>query len=684
MPDLQSQLRWYYESLIRLRDPGDVVAGRAGGVKVTQELGASPGRRWWQQPAVVATTAAVLALVIGGGAMLGLRLWGGGHGTDETTNPATPAQWSYPASEVPPFHATVAWDRNPESTWRIGYQGSTATVDLWYESPLRFRWQLVELDADLAAQGLPAGGAPMGGPGSAIVGDGEKISWYSAADGQWSELEAWPSLDRMFWESAGSSPPGGSHFDWAGQCRDHASTPTTEPVAGRNTYHIVCTSPRGDWDLWVDSQTGLVLKMRGETDGDDLQLGTSPAGGFEVTSLDFFEGAIPGSETLFALEPSEGLIPSTVVEAVPPLHVVIAVEGNGADGEPVGEWDYTEEIWYRDPQTWRVAGLTASGPVGDAFPGAGGFWLLLDGVYTGFAPKTYQGFGNAYWVDESGEQHPPEDAIHELIPIDQYAITAAGTSCSQVGIESVLGRPASHTHCEGASYVRDSWVDVETGLQLKTAYVWKGTGSLTRRTTTVLSIEVDPVFPDDTFTFTPEPGWCNLNDPSTCTRDSWGGTGLTEGQAVPTFSGPLTDGTPFDLANLRGRSVVVFLWWDDFEPGVLERLLSDFEALYLEWGDRVAFVSVPNLYETDARRFVERMPLTHPVVTCFAASIPQGQDSNGLCAPDSPDTLWRVGPFWTLEPAWVIVDAEGRAGDLLRGEWTTYETLNQMIANAVG
>ena len=46
MHDLKSQLRTYYHSVIWLRDPDEVIAGRTRGVTMAQELETLRTRRW--------------------------------------------------------------------------------------------------------------------------------------------------------------------------------------------------------------------------------------------------------------------------------------------------------------------------------------------------------------------------------------------------------------------------------------------------------------------------------------------------------------------------------------------------------------------------------------------------------------------------------------------------------------
>jgi hypothetical protein len=110
---------------------------------------------------------------------------------------------------------------------------------------------------------------------------------------------------------------------------------------------------------------------------------------------------------------------------------------------------------------------------------------------------------------------------------------------------------------------------------------------------------------------------------------------------------------------------------------VLEKLLADFESLFQAWSEQVAFVSAPGTFESQARTIAGRAQLTHPVVICYADEIPAGQNSNVLCSPNHPESLWGLG--W---PYWLMLDEDGRAVDLLRGTDTSPDDLQQMIAAA--
>ena len=107
MPSLRSQLRWYYQSLIRPRDPGDVIAGRVGAATVGRDLPVPERRRWWQQPAVIAIGAAAAALVlIGGTALLTLQFAGGGP-ADHTVPVTVPVTTTILSTTTTPVTSTT-------------------------------------------------------------------------------------------------------------------------------------------------------------------------------------------------------------------------------------------------------------------------------------------------------------------------------------------------------------------------------------------------------------------------------------------------------------------------------------------------------------------------------------------------------------------------------------------------
>jgi hypothetical protein len=191
MPDLRSQLRWYYQSLIRLRDPGDVIAGRAGGVTVTQERETSTARRWWRQPAVVAATAALLAFALfGGGALLGLHLGSEDDATVEPTVTTTTA----PGTTTP--STTTGGTAAPTTTTTLAATTTTAPQVaglVWARVP-----------HDEAVFGGPSdtemSAVVAGGPGLVAVGHAGWSYWGSDPPVLDPKAVVWTSTDGLTWQ----------------------------------------------------------------------------------------------------------------------------------------------------------------------------------------------------------------------------------------------------------------------------------------------------------------------------------------------------------------------------------------------------------------------------------------------------------------------------------------------------
>ena len=115
--------------------------------KMTATSTAAQAAPRWRRPALVLGAAFVVTLAAVGTTLLLLRRGEEAPPVVTTTLPPTTTlpvttttptttttegtisveAWSYPADAVPPFHATIAWDRNPESNWRIGYEFYTLT-----------------------------------------------------------------------------------------------------------------------------------------------------------------------------------------------------------------------------------------------------------------------------------------------------------------------------------------------------------------------------------------------------------------------------------------------------------------------------------------------------------------------------------------------------------------------------
>lgn len=92
----------------------------------------------------------------------------------------------------------------------------------------------------------------------------------------------------------------------------------------------------------------------------------------------------------------------------------------------------------------------------------------------------------------------------------------------------------------------------------------------------------------------------------------WGGGGT--GAPAPSFSGMSLDGEAIDLAELRGRVVVVD-FWATWCPPCVEKL-PEMVAMAEEYADDgVQFLGVSaDSNESDVRRFLDRNPINFPVI----------------------------------------------------------------------
>jgi thiol-disulfide isomerase/thioredoxin len=105
-----------------------------------------------------------------------------------------------------------------------------------------------------------------------------------------------------------------------------------------------------------------------------------------------------------------------------------------------------------------------------------------------------------------------------------------------------------------------------------------------------------------------------------------GGPGPRVGQVAPEFSGKTLDGTPFHLADLRGK-VVVLDFWATWCPPCRAMIPHEREMVQRHAGKPFAFVSISaDSEEAALRDFVrdERMNWTHlldgpqgPIITAY-------------------------------------------------------------------
>ncbi len=294
--------------------------------------------------------------------------------------------------------------------------------------------------------------------------------------------------------------------------------------------------------------------------------------------------------------------------------------------------------------------------------------FLVESTGSEFEPLGYLGWHTQGWTADGGSwQEFCRGVDHEELPVEVLA-----------------GRTALGIRCIGTRDDFRVWVDAETGLVLKLADsrgepAWPSDFEAT-------TVEYDPAFASDIFLveappgvtdgrFAPnaEQGTGSEEEPDTSGLTAFdfsaslGDLGLAEGEIAPPFSGPLLDGSTFDLTELRGQPVLIMLWADWCPP--CTDSLAPFQAVADQWADRVEFVSVLTLDSTPeiAAGIVEKQDFTVPVVI------------------DLTDSLWN--PLGI--PGFVLLDEEGRAiagflGTAGDDPESAAQTLNYLLEQFLG
>lgn len=142
------------------------------------------------------------------------------------------------------------------------------------------------------------------------------------------------------------------------------------------------------------------------------------------------------------------------------------------------------------------------------------------------------------------------------------------------------------------------------------------------------------------------------------------------GDAVE-ISGETVQGEPLDLADLRGKVVVVNVWWSGCGPCIKEMpMLVEAEAeLAEEQPGATAFVGI-NIRDLSAD-------------TAEAFERERGVDYPSIFDPGS-DTLPEFGDFVPYAPpATLVLDAEGRVAALVNGPVPSRTTLTEVVEDVL-
>ncbi|MDT0183584.1 TlpA disulfide reductase family protein [Microbacterium sp. ARD31] len=130
------------------------------------------------------------------------------------------------------------------------------------------------------------------------------------------------------------------------------------------------------------------------------------------------------------------------------------------------------------------------------------------------------------------------------------------------------------------------------------------------------------------------------------------------------LSGEDLEGNPVDLADLRGKPVVINVWWSECPPCRVEQ--PDLNEAAAELGDRVAFLGV-NIRDSSAEKglaFTRNFDVTYP----------------SLYSPDGSALLSFAGTLNPRSiPSTVVLDDEGRVAASVQGRIPTTQTLLSLV-----
>ncbi len=503
--------------------------------------------------------------------------------------------------EMPSFSGVVQYsEHDPES----GDPGWQATVELAYAGPLQYEATVIEESGERLA---------LAGPGTVFFGDGAAL-WINEPDdlGPW-KLGFEP-FRHLFFDVGEQGYPA-----WDEICAESQTVLGVEVVAGRTTTHVTCSSTLEDYELWVDEESGLVLRMIG------------PLGVGDFSPIVDRDGIVEFIEIRFepVTTPSAPVLPSgDDASAFPPYHMVRTVASELT-------WE-TLETWYLGDGTVRETYIDASEPAM-----IGSFTLIADDLWSGCT--TFEGQCHSMPIE-------PDDGLQLSIPETPLELVAE--HCTEADGDTVAGRPARHFMCDGvyfvyqgywqagedpATGVSEHWYDTETELGVKyvqSTWSWEAT-----------LLDINPVFPVEIFEYVP----MEFHEEE---------QGIRSGDLAPLWSGPLVGGGMFEMADHRGEQpdadfVVLYDWF----PGcgdVCSENLVEFQRLYDTYGtsDNLAFVTVSEDTESETNRVLDRLNIDVPTVHC-------GWDPDAVCLPDSPWMLWS-----NAVPSVTVVDPDGEVVDV--------------------
>lgn len=223
--------------------------------------------------------------------------------------------------EMPPFRGVVEFTVSPDQLDAAAelegidnpeLTGGTHRIEVVYAGPDAWRYELLD---DGFGGGLP----PM--EGSFGAWDGERFGIYDAAENAFGRQligAGFTILNPLAWSAPGEG--------WEEHCRD-PEVVGSDVLLGREAVSVECGGPPAEIRLWLDDQTGLVLRAEVAADGEPQPfqgpIGPGPGGGFRFVELEF--GGVTPADAAF--DPPPDAVPFEEVPPPPPTTLTI--------GEPV-------------------------------------------------------------------------------------------------------------------------------------------------------------------------------------------------------------------------------------------------------------------------------------------------------------------------------------------------------------
>lgn len=484
---------------------------------------------------------------------------------------------------------------------------------------------------------------------------------------------------------------------WLRTCRDFESLILPdEKQLERSAHHLRCgdlsgTLTRagflrdqvGPWDLWLDGQTGLLLKVVGEPSLQFMSVEVN-----ERAPADTFAPALPAGARDLAAERKAGL---AALDALPSFRAEISRTLRPPEcGESCVE---TGTISFKDATTARWEGGNIRAERDTA-------------VFAGGRCRFHNGVDRTIFDSESSTDPPPADVLEcgtgpvlsSLWPAlrsewPNFETSAALSwdvysrrSCKTLGTtESVARRGVRHLSCrvdgEPGARPGDVWIDVATGLVLKQT---DGRGV----TFEVTSIAFDLNFGASAFVFTAPAGATSVDDPFRLSK-------LARGAAAPAWTAPTLGGVSLSMGNLRGKPALVLKARCTIGDPTGCDLLPAFQRTHADWSNRVRLVFVAPVENAVDAEDGKEIPGTG---LAFARSVIANRHytfgvalDTGVCPPDGGlCSLGPVGDAWLVndekrccapDVLYLLLDAQGQVIEA-RATAQTAEQLDEWLNDA--